>query len=89
MRTHIARRFVELVFNLDEVDSSDLEDRKHRKVIAPRPLSADDIYYPVSCCYPHVTFIVCVSAAGNALASIIVLQSPIRDSLWNHGLRQN
>jgi hypothetical protein len=36
MKTHIVGKFSELIFNLDEVGSSEWEDRRPRKVIAPR-----------------------------------------------------
>jgi hypothetical protein len=44
----IAGMFSELVLNLDEVGSSDWEDRRPKKVIVPRSVSPDDVYRSVS-----------------------------------------
>jgi hypothetical protein len=48
MTSIMAGQFAELVFNLDELGFSDWEDRKPRKVIAPRNVSPDDVYDPFS-----------------------------------------
>jgi hypothetical protein len=89
MREHITGKFSELVFNLDEVGSSDWEDRKPRKVIAPLDVAAGNVFHPVSRKYRHVTLLACVSAAGDALTPMIISQTPVRDSLWRQGLRQD
>jgi hypothetical protein len=81
MRTHSAGKFVELIFNLDQVDSWDWEDCKPRTVIASRAVSVHDRYYPVSRCYRHVTLLACVSAACDSLTLMIVSQSSIRESV--------
>jgi hypothetical protein len=64
MKSVVAGKFAELVFNLDEVGSSDGEDWKPRKVIVPRTVSQDNIYHPVSRRYRHLTLLTCVSAGG-------------------------
>jgi hypothetical protein len=64
MRTHITGQFSELVSNLDEVGSSDWEDRKPRKVLATLTVSASEVFHSVSRRYCHVTLLACVSVAG-------------------------
>jgi hypothetical protein len=44
MKSVVEEKLSELVFNLDEVGSPDLEDRKPKKVIVPRSVSPDDTY---------------------------------------------
>jgi hypothetical protein len=89
MKSIVAGKFAELVFNLDEVGSSDWEDRKPRKVIAPRAVSPDDVYHPVSRRYRHLTLLACVSAGGDALTPMVLTSSPIRDAVWSTGLRED
>jgi hypothetical protein len=89
MRTHVTGRFSEIVFNLDELGSSDWEDRKPRKVLAPVAVSAGEMFHSVSRRYRHVTLLACVSAAGDALTPMIISQAPVRDSLWSRSLRQD
>jgi hypothetical protein len=88
-RSLIAGIFSELVFNLDEVGSSDWEDRKPKKVIVPRSVSPDDVYHPVRPRYRHMTLLACVSAAGDALTPCIFSPSPIPASSWVHRLREH
>jgi hypothetical protein len=83
------RKFSELVFNLDEVGSSDWEDRKPKKVIAPQQISPDDLYHSVQWRYRHVTLLACVSAAGDVLTPMVISGADIRDSIWRTGLQQN
>jgi hypothetical protein len=89
MRTTVAEKFVELVFNLDEVSFSDWEDRKPKKVIMPCTVSPQDIYHPVSRKYRHLTLLVCVSAGSTALTPMVLTDSTIRDMIWSTGLRQD
>jgi hypothetical protein len=66
MKEHIVAKLSELVFDLDEVASSELEDRKPKKAIAPQVVSPDDIYRSVARRYRHMTLLACISAAGDA-----------------------
>jgi hypothetical protein len=85
----IAGKFSELVFNLDEVGSSDWEDQKPKKVIVPRSVSPDDVYHSVSRRYRPVTLLACISAVGDALTPTIISASPIPASLWAQGRPQD
>jgi hypothetical protein len=89
MKTLLVGKYSELVFNLDEVGSSEWEERKPKKVIAPRSIPADEVYHSVSRKYRHVTLMACVSAAGDALTPMVISGPPIRDSLWALGLRRD
>jgi hypothetical protein len=48
MQPHITAKFSEMVINLDEVGSSDSDDRTLRKVLAPVTVFANDVFHPVS-----------------------------------------
>jgi hypothetical protein len=89
MRTIVMGKVAELVFNLDEVGSSDWEDRKPRKVLVPKMVSPDDVYHQVSRKYRHLTLLACVSAGGDALTPMVLTSSPIRDAIWSTGLRED
>jgi hypothetical protein len=85
----IAGQFSELVFNLDEVSSSDWDARKPKKMILPRSVRPDDVYHSVSRRYRHVTLLACIAAAGDTLTPMIISVSPIPASLWAQDLRQD
>jgi hypothetical protein len=87
MKSVVAGKFTELVFNLDEVGSSDWEDWKPRKVIVPRTVSQDNVYHSVSRRYRHLTLPACVSAGGDTLTPMVLTGFPIRDEIWSTGLR--
>ena len=89
MKSTVENKLSELVFNLDEVGSSDWEDRKPKNVIVPRLVSPDDVYHAVSRRYRHITLLACVSAAGDALTPMIIVGSNVPDSIWRHGLRED
>jgi hypothetical protein len=47
----------------------------------------EDVYHTVSRMFKNLSLLVCVSAAGDLLTSLVVSTSPIPDSLWSNGLR--
>jgi hypothetical protein len=81
MKTLISGKYSGLIFNLDEVGSSDWEEHKPKKIIAPRSIPADQVFHSISRRYHHVTLLACVSAAGHALTPMVISGPPIRDSL--------
>jgi hypothetical protein len=87
MQTYVTGRTAELVFNLDEVGSSDWEDRKVKKVIVPAAVDSDAVFHPVSRRFRHMTLLVCVSAGGDSLCPMLVLGQAIPDDIWAKGLR--
>jgi hypothetical protein len=89
LRIHFAGKFTELVFNLDELDSAEWEDRNVRKVITPSSVHREDMYHSVSKCHDHMTLLACLSAAGDSLTPMIVTASAIHLSLWSHEVRQD
>jgi hypothetical protein len=89
MKVHVAGKFSELIFNLDEFGSADWADRKVRKVIIPAEARKEDVYHAASRRHHHVTLLACVSVAGDTLTHMLVTGNPIRESLWNRGLRPN
>jgi hypothetical protein len=89
LETHIAGKLAELVFNLDELGSADWEARKAKKVIAPANVRREDAHHPVSRRHRRTTLLVCVSAAGDAPTPLLITGSPIPETLWSRGLRQD
>jgi hypothetical protein len=89
MTSIVARKFAELIFNLDEVGPSDWEDPKPRKVIAPRTVSPDEVYHLVSRRYRHLTLLACVSAGGDALTPMVLTSSRVRDDIWSTRLQED
>jgi hypothetical protein len=89
MKSVVAGKFTEFVFNLDEVGSSDWEDWKPRKVIVPRTVSQDNVYHSVSRRYRHLTLLACVSAGGDTLTPMVLTGFPIRDEIWSTELRED
>jgi hypothetical protein len=86
MQTYVTGRTAELVFNLDEVGSSDWEDRKVKKVIVPAAVDSDAVLHPVSRRFRHMTLVVCVSAGGDCLCPMLVLGQAIPEDIWPKGL---
>jgi hypothetical protein len=89
LETHIPGKLAELVFNLDELGSADWEDPKAKRVIAPANVRREDVYHPVSRRHRHTMLLVYVSAAGDALSLLLITGSPIPESFWSRGLRQD
>jgi hypothetical protein len=87
VKVHVAGKFSELVFNLDELGSTDWEDRKVKKVIVPADVGKEDVYHAVSRRHRHITLLACVSAAGDAPTPMLIAGNPILESLWSRGFR--
>jgi hypothetical protein len=87
VKVHVAGKFSELVFNLDELGSADWEDCKVKKVIVPADVHKEDVYHAVSRRHRHITLLAYVSAAGDALTPMLITGNPILESLWSRGLR--
>jgi hypothetical protein len=86
---HLVRKVPELVFNLDELGSADFHDRKGKKVIPAWRVRKEDVDHAVSQCGCHMTLLVCLSAAGDALTPLIVTASPIRGFLSSRNFRRD
>lgn len=65
----------ELLFNCDEVGLSAWEDRKILKVVVPKDVNKNNVYHSISRKMQHVTMLVCVSAAGDALTPMIITKN--------------
>jgi hypothetical protein len=89
VKSIVAGKFSEFVFNRGEARLSDWEDRRPRKVIAPRTMSPDNVYHAVSRRYRHLTLLACTSAGRDALTPIVLTNSPIRDVIWSTELRDD
>jgi hypothetical protein len=89
LKSHLTGKCAELVFNLDELGSADWEDRTIRKVIAAVSVAKKDVFHPVSRRQCHMTILVCVSAAGDALTPLLITATQIKPSLWSRGFAQD
>jgi hypothetical protein len=88
LKTHLSGKVAELVFNVDELGSTDWEDRKAKRVIVPARIAEGDLYHPISRRRQHMTLRACVSASGDAPTAFVITAFPISDALWRRGLRQ-
>jgi hypothetical protein len=52
----------DLVFNLDEVEISDLEDRKPKNVVVPITVAAHNIHHRISRNMKHISVVACISS---------------------------
>jgi hypothetical protein len=80
----------ELVFNLAGIDMSEWEDCQERKVIVPRTMDGQTIYYRESRSVRHISIITCITAGGESLMLYIVTSQDseaIRKRLMRHGVR--
>jgi hypothetical protein len=89
VKTILVGKFSELAFNFDGIWSSEWEEHKPKKIIALRPIPADQVFHSASRRYRHVTLLACVSAAGDALAPMVILWPPIHDFLGATGMHQD
>jgi hypothetical protein len=87
MQKLVAGRVAELVFNLDEVGSSDWEDRKTRKLIIPSSVDSHTIFHPVTRRFKHMTLLVCISAGGDALCPLLITAQALPQDVCDDALR--
>lgn len=87
MHKHLEGRFSELTFNLDEVGSSEWEDRKPKKVFVDANLDSNHITHLVSRKIPHMTLLTCVSAAGDSLTPLLITKHELNEKFWETGIR--
>ena len=77
----------ELLFNLDEVGLSEYEDRKIKNVIAPSSANKNRVQHKISRKLQHMTMLVCVSCAGDALTPVLILKNPLPKDFEETGTR--
>jgi hypothetical protein len=66
----------ELLFNIDESDFSDWEERKPKCVLILTEARGTTFHYPASRKIGHQTLICCVTAAGDAYCPLLVSSDP-------------
>jgi len=71
LKDHVAECIVELIFNLDEVEISEWEDRK-KKMIVLVSMRRHAIHHDVHRSLKHVSTVICISAAGKSMTPFIV-----------------
>ena len=77
----------ELLFNLDEMGSSDWEDRKTKKVIVPNEADPKSIFHKTSRKFKHQTLLSIISAGGDALTPLIITSTNVEKDLNKLGYR--
>jgi hypothetical protein len=81
----------ELVFNRDEVGTSDWEDHKTKTktCIVPATMRGQTIHHEISRTVKHISLIACISAAGESFTPyIITSQAPtsVQERLKKEGV---
>jgi hypothetical protein len=71
-RDHVHRACAELVFNLDEIEISEWEDRCTRRVIVPSAKKGQTIFRGVHQNLKHISVLACISAAGEYVTLFFV-----------------
>jgi hypothetical protein len=90
LREYVQGMNAGLVFNLDEVDMSEWEDRKPKKVIVPKTITEDTVYHRVSRGVKHISIVICITAARESLTPYIVTSQdsePLRKRLMRQDFR--
>lgn len=83
-------KYAELVFNVDEMGSSDWSDKKIKSVIVPSAFADIDVHYAVKRSSRKGTVVACISAAGDNLTPLIVqTNKKINKDVYKYGLREN
>jgi hypothetical protein len=62
LREYVQGMKAELIFNLDEVGMSELENRKDKKVMVPKTMDSRTIHYRASRNVKHISIITCIGA---------------------------
>jgi hypothetical protein len=81
MKNYVEGILVQLEFNIDEVDSSDWEDRKPKKILIPSDMAYETVFHAVFQRFRHVTSLTCISAAVKTLYPMVIIANPISDGL--------
>ena len=77
----------ELLFNIDEMGSSEWEDRKVKKVVIPFETDPKSIYHKTTRKIRHQTLVSIVSAAGDALTPLIISSTNVEREMISKGYR--
>ena len=77
----------ELCFNLDEVGSSDWEERKIKKVLVSKSSDPKTVNHAVSRKFKHQTLVALVSSAGDALTPLLIASCDVEEDLNKNGYR--
>ena len=89
IKKYVVGKAAELVFNIDEMGSSEWEDKKIKTVIAPRNLCQKPVMVPVKRSVRHQTLLACISAAGDAIVPMVVATSPQAKQIFRTGVRED
>jgi hypothetical protein len=66
LRTDVTLVPLKLIFNLDEIDLSDWEERKRKSVLVRAESGNQELHSPVDCAIRHQTLLCYVSPSGDA-----------------------
>jgi hypothetical protein len=89
LKEYVQGHTTELVFNLDEVDTSDWEGRKTKKIIVSVTIRRQTIVHGISGNVKHIWVIACVFHTEKSLISSIITLSDfasVREQLKTHGV---
>jgi hypothetical protein len=77
----------ELLFNIDESDFSDWEERKRKCVLIPAEAREAILHYPASRKIRHQTLVCCVTAAGDPYCLLLVSSDLATREVFEHQIR--
>jgi hypothetical protein len=78
-----------LVFNFDEKQLSDWEDRKIKPVLVPAAEEDSTLHYPVNRNSWHHTLMCCVNAAGHAYCLMLITPNAEAAQIFDTGARDH
>lgn len=87
LKEYIQGMCSELLFNLDEVGTSEWEERKILKVVVPKSADKNGVQHHVPRNTTHMTLLVCVSSAGDALTPMLITKCAIPQDFEKTGVR--
>ena len=79
----------ESIYNIDETNLSDWEERKPKMVIIPKELENKRLHYHVNQGISHQTLIVTINASGDAYFPLIITSDPNTEAIFDTTIRKD
>lgn len=78
---------VDLIFNLDETNLSDWEQRKAKPIFVPITMNNSLLHCPTDRGIRHATLLCCILESGDAYCPLLVCSGPSALSVFQMGVR--
>jgi hypothetical protein len=89
VKQHVAGVRPRLVYNIDETDYSDWEERKPFQGILPASMAGNTLHFPVTRKIKYQTMLVCINAGGEALFPLIVTSDPATKQVFRDPIEED